>query len=216
MTDARARILERIRAGLGDPARSALPRPQRASAPMARPVDDLLADFQARAESLQSTVAVVSNLAAVPFAVADYLGSLGEAGRNLDQQVVIWPELAALDWMGAAVPAEVRTTRPGDRVGITGAFCAIAETGTLLLHSGADTPSTTSLLPETHICVLPVQRVLERMEQAFDAVLEARGTLPRALNFISGPSRTADIEQTIVIGAHGPRRVHIVLVGAAR
>ena len=212
MSAARERILARIRAGLGD-GRSLPPvRPQRPEAPMACAVDDPVADFLARAEALQSTVAVVATLADVPGAVASYLAALGEGGACLDGSVVAWPEFAALDWRGAGVPVEIRATSPEDRVGITGAFCGIAETGTLLLHSGAGTPSTTSLLPETHICVLAAHRVLDRMEQAFAAVLQAQGELPRALNFISGPSRTADIEQTIVIGAHGPRRVHVVLV----
>ena len=66
---------------------------------------------------------------------------------------------------------------------------------------------------ETHIAILRVDRLVERMEQAFALMQSELDQLPRATNFISGPSRTADIEQTIVIGAHGPRRVHIILVG---
>ena len=92
-------------------------------------------------------------------------------------------------------------------------FCAIAETGTLLTLSGPDTAATTSLLPETHIAVVPVARVLATMEEAFALIRAEQGRLPRALNFISGPSRTGDIEQTIVLGAHGPARVHLILIG---
>ena len=79
--------------------------------------------------------------------------------------------------------------------------------------SGEKTPAATSLLPETHIDVLPVQRIVSGMEEGWNLLRTEQGKMPRAVNFISGPSRTADIEQTLVLGAHGPYRVHIVLVG---
>ena len=101
------------------------------------------------------------------------------------------------------------------RSGITGAYCAIAETGTLMMLSGVATPGVTSLLPETHIAVLRVSRIVRGMEDAWALLRAERGAtaMPRAVNFISGPSRTADIEQTLVMGAHGPYRVHIILTG---
>jgi len=99
-----------------------------------------------------------------------------------------------------------------DLVGITGCFCAIAETGTLMLLSGGETYASAALLPETHIAVIPVSRIVRSMEDAFALAKKERGELPRATNFISGPSRTGDIEQTIVLGAHGPYRVHLILV----
>jgi len=97
---------------------------------------------------------------------------------------------------------------------VTGVFSAIAETGTLMMCSGPDTPATVSLLPETHIALVPAGRIVPFMEDAWDLARAELGQLPRAVNFISGPSRTADIEQTIVMGAHGPYRVHIVVVGS--
>ena len=99
-----------------------------------------------------------------------------------------------------------------DLVGITGCFCALAETGTLMLCSGPDTPAATSLLPETHIAVVRAERILIGMEEAWNLARAELGEVPRAVNFISGPSRTGDIEQTIVLGAHGPYRVHILIV----
>ena len=78
--------------------------------------------------------------------------------------------------------------------------------------SGADTPTATALLPDTHIAVVSAARVVSGMEEAFALVRRERATMPRAVNMISGPSRTGDIEQTIVLGAHGPYRVHILLV----
>ena len=94
------------------------------------------------------------------------------------------------------------------------AFCAIAETGTLVVLSGAQSPTATTLLPDTHIAVLSADRIVAGMEEAFALIRRERGSVPRAINLISGPSRTGDIEQTIVLGAHGPYRVHILLVGA--
>jgi L-lactate dehydrogenase complex protein LldG len=81
--------------------------------------------------------------------------------------------------------------------------------------SGPETPATVSLLPETHVAIVAASRVVAGMEEAWQLVRAERAELPRAVNFISGPSRTGDIEQTIVLGAHGPYRVHVVLVSAA-
>lgn len=206
--EARARILQRIAAGLGRPAPAEVLRPQREAAPMARPVDDLAEDFCARALSLQSSVDRVAELAQVPAALAAWLSAEGLPGSG-----VVWPELAGLGWADAGLVLAPRAAQADDRLGVTGCFCAIAETGTLLLHSGPGRSATASLLPETHVAVVPRARLVARMEQAFAWLRSEHGAPPRALNFVSGPSRTADIEQTIVIGAHGPRRVHVILVG---
>jgi L-lactate dehydrogenase complex protein LldG len=100
-----------------------------------------------------------------------------------------------------------------DVLAITGCFCAIAETGTLVVLAGADTPTASTLLPATHVAVLRADRIVSGMEEAFALVRRERGALPRAVNLISGPSRTGDIEQTVVVGAHGPYRVHIIVLG---
>ena len=144
----------------------------------------------------------------MPQAVARYLND-----HALPKQAVCWPVLQALDWTSVGVTVAARPARGDDLVGMTGAFCAIAETGTLMMLSGAETPGATSLLPETHIAVVPEKRIVRAMEDAWALLRAERGdtAMPRAVNFISGPSRTADIEQTLVMGAHGPYRVHIVL-----
>jgi len=80
-----------------------------------------------------------------------------------------------------------------------------------MLLSGPDTPASVSLLPETHVALLPVKRIVARMEDAWALARREHALLPRAVNFVSGPSRTADIEQTVTLGAHGPYRVLIVL-----
>jgi len=126
---------------------------------------------------------------------------------------VCWPEFLELEWQAAGITVEARAAQGPDMVGITGAFCVIAETGTLMLLSGPRTPGATSLLPETHIAVVRTGRIVRGMEDAWALLRGEHSMLPRAVNFVSGPSRTADIEQTMVLGAHGPYRVHIVLVG---
>jgi L-lactate dehydrogenase complex protein LldG len=165
--------------------------------------------FCARAEALASTVEKVPGLQAVPGAVARYLVS-----HKLPTGGVCWPSLRRLDWIGAGLGMEDRPARGDDLVGVTGCFCAVADTGTLMLLSGADTPAAASLLPETHIAIVETARIVSFMEDAWALLRAERGRPPRAVNFVSGPSRTADIEQTVTMGAHGPYRVHIILVGA--
>ncbi len=168
---------------------------------------DLVARFRARAEAMQSTTDEVASEGDVPGALARYL----KAG-NLPLSGCIWPQLAHLDWKAAGLALEPRGATAEDALGVTGAFAAVAETGTLVLASGPDTPATASLLPETHVAVVRAGRIVAHMEDAFALAREAFGQMPRAINFVSGPSRTADIDQTIVLGAHGPSRVHIILI----
>ena len=163
--------------------------------------------FRERALSLASTIDEASALADVPTLVARYLST-----RDLPARAVCWRELGELDWSGSGLEVEARGAHGDDLVGITTAFCAIAETGTLMTVSGAETPPTVSLLPETHIAVLREDSIVRSMEDAWALLRSARAVMPRAVNFISGPSRTADIEQTVTLGAHGPYRVHIILV----
>jgi L-lactate dehydrogenase complex protein LldG len=120
--------------------------------------------------------------------------------------------MASLDWRAAGIEVEPRAARGDDLVGITGTFLGIAETGTLMLLSGPTTPATVSLLPETHVAVVEKPQIVATMEDAWDRLRAEHRVLPRAVNFVSGPSRTADIEQTVTLGAHGPYRVLIIVV----
>ncbi len=169
---------------------------------------DLVRRFGEQATRLASDVAQTAMMADVPNIVAGYLRE-----RQLPMKAVSWPAMAPLNWQHAGIEIEPRAARGDDLVGITGAFLGIAETGTLMLLSGVQTSATVSLLPETHIAVVEAGRIVATMEQAWDRLRVERGALPRAVNFISGPSRTADIEQTVTLGAHGPYRVLIIVVG---
>ena len=175
---------------------------------------DLRLRFRAMAERMSSTVDEVAHLADAPAAAARFL-----AAQALPKRAVAWPALASLDWAGAGMAVETRPPRRdesqgADLVGITGCFCAFAETGTIVLASGPQTHASTHLLPETHIALVPASRIVRGMEDAFALLRAERGggeMMPRALNMVSGPSRTADIELTLVLGAHGPYRVHIIV-----
>lgn len=212
----RDEILARVRAGVGkgDAAgrRAAAEAwlAARRRGPQPAVTGDLLGRFRAKAESLASTAATVADAAAVPAAVAAFLQAEG-----LGSQAVATPECAEYAWATAGLEVRTGSAVDADRVGISGCFCAIAETGTLMLLSAPKAPATVSLLPETHVALVSAARIVATMEDAFALLRAECGQLPRAVNFISGPSRTGDIEQTIVLGAHGPCRVHLLIVGSS-
>ena len=177
------------------------PQPAFAHAP------DRLAQFRKECDRLGTTHALLVSDRDVPAEVARYLAATG-----LEPALAGWREFAGLDWAGAGIEFRNRPANAEDATGLTGSFCAIAETGTVLLLSSPVTPKVTALLPETHICVVRAARMLDTMEESFALMRREAADPPRAVFFVSGPSRTADIEQTIVIGAHGPYRVHVIIV----
>lgn len=216
---AREKILSRIRAAQGRPSVSKDREEElsesyvalKPSGPQPEIRGSLVEQFLAQSERLSASVDRVASMTEVPKATARFLND-----RGLPLQAVVWRAMAELDWEAAGLAVEARAPcrddpKP-DLVGITGCFAAVAETGTLAMLSGPDTPASMALLPETHIAVVPESRILAYMEDVFALLRHERGAPPRALNFISGPSRTADIEQTLVIGAHGPYRVHLILL----
>lgn len=206
--NARDAIFARIRQALQTTDASAMEThlARHARGPLSTLPADLVTRFRECATRLASSVAGPVSAAEVPAAVARYLDE-----QKLLRRAVCWPGLANIDWKSAGLELETRPARGDDLIGISGVFCGIAETGTLMLLSGAPTPPTVSLLPETHIALLPVARIVAHMEDGWELLRREHGKMPRAVNFVSGPSRTADIEQTVTLGAHGPYRVLIVL-----
>ena len=218
-SSARNAILARVRNGLrkNDDRTSARAAAQAYVAahrhgPRSSMPSDLATRFVDVAQQLSSTVERIGTEADIPPAVARYLTRIATSTASAVSKGVCWPAFAELDWRAAGMTTDARPATGDDRVGITGCFCAIAETGTLVLLSGADTPTATALLPETHVAVVRRDRIVSGMEEAFALIRTERPAMPRALNLISGPSRTGDIEQTIVLGAHGPFRVHVLLL----
>ena len=191
--------LELVRAQIAQRIRGPQPSITRAADPIEQ--------FKRECDRVGTTHSHAQNREGVPHEVGRYLQA-----NDLEHRVVGWNELASLDWAGAGITFEDRLAHGEDRTGITGCFCAIAETGTLLMLSSPAHPKKTALLPETHIAVVSTSRMVATMEAAFALLRAERGELPRATWFVSGASRTADIEMTLVIGAHGPYRAHVILI----
>ena len=126
-------------------------------------------------------------------------GPLGEAGV----EVAVWRDLQ--DFREVAGKADV---------GLTTAAWAIAETGSLVIEGGPGRGRTVTLLPPTHVAVVPVERMLRTVPEAIGKYAggDAKG-LPANVTFHTGPSRSGDIEMNIFVGMHGPGDVHVVLVG---
>ncbi len=172
--------------------------------------------FIRMAEGVQASVVRVKSAAEVPDAVADYL-----AEKNLPSKLVMTPDpqLEGIPWADRPL-LEIRCGRAedGDLTGLTACVAGIAETGTLMLTSGPESPTRNNFLPDHHLVVMRRDQVVATYEDGFDR-LRARSKAdgaewvpPRTVNFITGPSRTGDIEQKIELGAHGPRRLHIILI----
>jgi L-lactate dehydrogenase complex protein LldG len=145
-------------------------------------------------------------------AIASYLGTC-----NLPPRIRMGtdPELAALPWREAwDIERAMGPADPGDGASLSHAVAAAAETGTLFLASGPHNPTSLNFLPEAHVVLVAAADIVGCYEEAFDRLraIYGEGRLPRTVNLISGPSRTADIEQTIVRGAHGPKRLLVLIL----
>ena len=177
------------------------------------PQKERVALFCAMAEKLAATVERVKAPDAVPKAVARYLRQ-----HNLPAALRMGADgrLAGMPWDGQrALELRSGPSDGEDEVGLSHATAAIAETGTLVLTSGQDNPTTINFLPEHHIVVVDAADVEGDLEAALAKIREGfgKGRMPRTVNLISGPSRSADIEQKLILGAHGPRALHIIVVG---
>jgi L-lactate dehydrogenase complex protein LldG len=219
---ARAAVLDRLRRVLGD-GHDAGVRRRTVDARLGEPRANLIPArgdldrrgrlrlFVAQTEAVQTTVRRVDGYAALPGAVAGYLRQ-----HNLPLRLVIArdPALAGIDWSIGMLEVRHGRAREEDAVGLTVAFAAIAETGTLMLLSAPTTPTMLAFLPENVLVVLSADRIVRAYEDGLSLLRAEHGALPRSINFVTGPSRSGDIEQTIQLGAHGPRRLGVLLVDA--
>lgn len=183
--------------------------PARSRLPHAEQVDL----FVRNVEKEFGSVTRVADLDAIPGAVADYL-----AAQNLPGSLIMapHPDLQAIPWSARPL-LDIREGRAqgSDAVSVQHGFAGIAETGTLMLPSAPERPVTLNLLADTEIAVLRASAIVGAYEEAWDKLRSEVGAMPRNVMLITGPSRSADIEQTLELGAHGPRRLHIVLVDDA-
>ena len=168
---------------------------------------DRIARFEAQAAAASATLTRIGAMADLPRALAEELRN-----RNLPAAIRMGsdPAFAGLDW--GTVEVSRGPGRIEEPATLSRAEGAMAETGTLVLASGPDNPVTLTFLGETHFVVLDAADIEAGFEGVF-ARLRARGALPRTLNMVTGPSRSADIGQVLQLGAHGPIALHIFLVG---
>ncbi len=222
--DARAAVLARIRSALGvvtlDRARRTavarrLQRHPRGTVPSRAMAsgETRVALFMDMLSKQGADVVRVRTQKEAVGAIASYLGTC-----NLPSRLRMGkdPVLAALPWREAwDIERFFGRAEPGDRASLSRAVAAAAETGTLFLVSGPDNPTTLNFLPEAHTVLISASDIVGSYEDAWDRLraIYGEGSLPRSVNLISGPSRTADIEQTIVRGAHGPRRLQVLILG---
>jgi L-lactate dehydrogenase complex protein LldG len=218
---AREAVLSRVRGKLGvrgdEPGRRGLVQsrlrnphanliPERAQKP--RP--ELIKLFQTMLEKSGAKVRRVRSLKGLPEAIASELRDSNLPSRVRAGADAIFGGLRAEPGLLEILSGPAGAT---DAVGLSHAFAGAAETGTLFLASGPDNPSTLNFLPESHFVVILADDIAGSYEEAWAKLRAIHGTggMPRTVNLISGPSRTADIEQTIVMGAHGPKNLTVLI-----
>ncbi|MEZ5830604.1 MAG: lactate utilization protein [Dongiaceae bacterium] len=206
---ARDEILGRIRAGRGaeKPYPGSGPSPERGQVSGA----ERKALFVRMAQQAAASVDQAASRAEVPALVKSFLSR-----HNLPAEVRLAPDprIAGIDWASQPLLSTSSGGTDGTHpVSVTGAFAGIAETGTLALTSGAPSPTLLNFLPETHIVVVEAKDLAGSYEDLWARLKTQYGDqMPRTLNLVTGPSRSGDIEQTILMGAHGPKRLHIIVV----
>lgn len=210
---ARQRVLARLAVALGRPdeladvdnrpdeVQARLSTPERRTLPALG--DDLTQRAIEQMEGVLMTVVRLQSRDDVVAAVDDWRESEG-----LDGPVSVAPALGTLSWSEGT---HIGPATGIEETSVTPCLAAVAETGSIALSSDASTPATLNFLPENHIVVLHENQIVAHVDDVFPA-LRSADVLPRAVNFVTGPSRTADIEQTLEIGAHGPRRMHVLLL----
>ena len=221
-SDARTKMMAAVRSALlvrGDEpgrrgaVRARLERTPRGLIPArAQKVDaERVAGFRAMLEVQGTTVREVAGLDLLPEAIAAYLAEQNLPARLRHGGDAI---LASLPWDSVMVEHEQGPADPNDLVSLSRAIGGAAETGTLFLTSGPDNPSTLNFLPDTHCVVIMADTICGAFEEVWGQLRASygHGRMPRTVNLVSGPSCTADIEQTIIRGAHGPRRLAVFIV----
>jgi L-lactate dehydrogenase complex protein LldG len=214
-SSARSEILARLRdAGRGTSAeRIALERQSLGSAPAANlPEKEICHAFLTNVLKNQGSVECVVNRAEAVTRIGQYLYKHFRSQRLVAGNDA---RLAALPWRDAGVLPRFGSLEDGEPVALSYARLGIAESGAIVTFTGKANPAANNLLPVHHIVLVDVADLVSNLEQAWDSInlyLDKKGR-PRGINFIAGPSSTADIEGQLVYGAHGPRHWHVVLLG---
>lgn len=169
------------------------------------PQDDIVRHFIRAAKENGASTEMLAAEDEIPAAAARHLRALGaphQAGA------VCTPEWEHLPWRAAGMEVQGRTPEESDVCGITGVLAAAADCGAMSVSAGRARALSTSLLPPHHIAIVRARSILPSLADIF---APTRGVYA----LFCGPSRSADIEQTLTIGAHGPLSVHIVILKEA-
>jgi L-lactate dehydrogenase complex protein LldG len=216
VSDAREHVLANIRAALNragplpdSVARSLQGRLSRPRANLTPAIGaDAIAHFIDKIESVNGKVTRVPGIDKVADVVADHLQKF-----DLGDALVVAPDpaLEGIPWSNR-LSVERRVAAGGDRLSVTGAYAAVAETGSLVLLSSAESPTTLNFLPDDHVIVVRESQIVAHIDDVWARMRSDKRAMPRTVNFITGPSKTGDVEMVIQEGAHGPRRLHVILV----
>ncbi len=219
MSSSRERILGDIRRGLGRPALSESRQAvldQRIHGGEQEPLRPVLANkplpdqFAEGLEKVAGECVRIARRSDAPAALKRWLEAQGVAAVAR-----LAPAVADIDWASDGLRVSEGASAGDDLVGVSQALLAVAETGTVVLRSGAETPTTLNFLPDYHVVLVDAEHLVGHLEDAWVQLRTRLGAQwPRVVNLITGPSRTADVEQTMQLGAHGPRRLLVLLVGA--
>jgi len=173
--------------------------------------EDRVALFKAQAEAALATVTEVASASEVPQSIALFLRN-----HNLPATLRMGDDLRlkAMPWADTTLEISHGPSEGGDLNAVSHAFGGVAESGTLVMVSGPENPSTLNFLPDNHIVVVSAKDIASDYESVWNRVrfTFGKGGMPRTVNLITGPSRSGDIEQTMLLGAHGPRRLHVVVI----
>lgn len=202
MNSARDNILKRIQSTSKGEQNHPLPE-------LIRPrIDsDHIAQFRAKLELGSGSLERVDSIQQAQALITEFI-----VEQQLPLSIRLAPALQHLNWDERLNVSHGRSDG-NDLVSVTPAFCAIAETGSVLLLSGADSPTTLNFLPDFHFVLVYESQLVPHIEDAWSKVRQEK-SVPRTMNLITGPSKTADVEQTLQIGAHGPRQLRVILIAA--
>jgi len=212
---ARAEIFARLAGAGGDLSSNDIERERNSLGTAPRPTlptAELCESFLLRVQANRGSIACAANRSEAVRAVAHY-----NYDHHRSQRLVAGndPRLAAMPWRDAGLLPRFGAVEPGEPVSLSYARLGIAELGAIVTFTGKGNPAANNLLPEHHIALVSVDDLVATMEDAWqrlDAAMYEEGR-PRGINFIAGPSSTADIEGQLVYGAHGPRYWHVILLG---
>ena len=209
----RKEIFERIKKA--NKGREALPHPgvgkppKQASHHLLRG-DACIKHFIKQAEAQYASTAELPSFADLPKHLEEWLRA-----SNLPRGLVVAPALSHLGWDG-----DIKIGAPSleDMVGVSLGVAASAETGSVMMLANEATPTSLNFVPDVEVICISKEDIEAGLEGCWEKLRQwkqKKKSMPRAVNFITGPSRTADIEATMVLGAHGPRRLYVVIINEA-